>query len=63
MAHVPRVFLSTFLAAGLLANAAFGQPATDGVKGTLEDESGAVIPTVNVTLTSRKPTADTLSRD
>jgi hypothetical protein len=43
--------LLSFLTAGVLATAAFSQPATGGVKGTLEDESGAVIPAVNVTLT------------
>jgi hypothetical protein len=56
MAHARRVLLSSFLAAGLLANAAFGQPATGGVKGTLEDESGAVIPAINVTLTGNGAT-------
>jgi len=56
MAHAWRVLLSSFLAAGLLANAAFGQPATGGVKGTLEDESGAVIPAINVTLSGNGAT-------
>ena len=56
MTHVRRVLFSLFLAAGLLGNAAFGQPATGGVKGTLEDESGAVIPAVNVTLTGNGAT-------
>jgi hypothetical protein len=50
MAHARRVLLS-FLAAGLLQTAAFGQPATGSLKGTLEDESGAVIPAITVTLT------------
>jgi Carboxypeptidase regulatory-like domain len=56
MAHARRILLSFFFAAGLLGNAAFGQPATGGVKGTLEDESGAVIPAVNVTLTGNGTT-------
>lgn len=56
MAHVWRILLSFLLAAGLFEIAAFGQPATGGVKGTLEDESGAVIPAITVTLTGNGTT-------
>jgi len=55
MVHVHRVFLFS-LAVGLLAVAAFGQAGTGSVKGTLEDESGAVVPAITVTLTGNGAT-------
>jgi hypothetical protein len=45
--HVRNV-LSFLVATSILA---FGQPNTGSIKGTLEDESGAVIPAINVTVT------------
>ncbi len=43
--------LFAFLLAALLASAAFGQSGTGAVKGTLADESGAMIPAATVTIT------------
>ncbi|HTX36675.1 MAG TPA: TonB-dependent receptor [Bryobacteraceae bacterium] len=51
--------MSCFLAAGLLLSSAYGQPGTGTVKGTLTDDSGAVIPAATVTLTSSNGTSRT----
>ncbi|MGO9261057.1 MAG: carboxypeptidase regulatory-like domain-containing protein [Bryobacteraceae bacterium] len=51
MTHIARIS-SLLLAAGLLLTPAYGQPGTGTVKGTLTDDSGAVIPAATVTLTN-----------
>jgi hypothetical protein len=61
MAHV-RMLLLCLLAAVLLEPAAFAQPATGGIKGTLQDESGAVIPAITVTLNGNGATKTTQSQ-
>src|SRR5580704_2191369 len=61
MAHV-RLLLLCLLAAVLLEPAALAQPATGGIKGTLQDESGAVIPAITVTLTGNGATKTTQSQ-
>ena len=58
MTHNRRL-LVFFLIAGLLAPGVFAQTNTGAVKGTLADESGGVIPAVNVTLTASGGTKTT----
>jgi hypothetical protein len=47
----PRRFLLYLLAAGLLETVMLGQAGTGAIKGSLEDESGAIVPAITVTLT------------
>jgi hypothetical protein len=54
MGHV-RWVVVLFVAASILETSAFGQT-TGAVKGTLEDESGAIIPAITVTLTGNGTT-------
>ena len=58
MTHIGRIS-SFFLAAVLVLTSAYGQPGTGAVKGTLTDDSGAVIPAATVTLTGSNGAAKT----
>src|SRR4051794_5322920 len=46
-----RPILIFLLTAGLILSSAFAQPGTGTLRGTMTDDSGAVIPAANVTLT------------